>query len=416
MTSPKQSKEYLTSKQACALLGVKPATLYTYVSRGLIHCLVQKGRSRLYSAHDVDRVATRSAARRGHAAVAASALKFGEPVLESSLTRVGEQGFCYRGRSVLALVEQSTRFEDVVHLLWGVENESWTAEPLSLGVGEQDLGGNALARMIRALPVLVEQHESLGDTARTHASIGLDSRDHGAVVDTIESLELRRARGLIDLFSALIAPCYNVTSGTTSQRLAVGFGLPRSASHWFDRALVLCADHELNASAFAARVAASADADLFACVGAALYVFSGAKHGTSCDRIEQMLSLLRTRDVKSYVKSKLGGPEPLLGFGHPLYPQGDPRAKPLLEAALAIEPAHPTNLLVNKLIDEVDSQCGLLPMVDLGLVTLAMVLGLPSGSATALFALGRTAGWIAHSLEQRVSPNLLRPRARYVGP
>lgn len=104
---------FLDAPQACARLGIKPATLYTYVSRGWIRALRGDGRRRVYLEEDVERLRVRAEARRGHRAVAVGALRFGEPVLDSSITRVGETGIAYRGHDVLSLVENRVSFEEV---------------------------------------------------------------------------------------------------------------------------------------------------------------------------------------------------------------------------------------------------------------------------------------------------------------
>ncbi|MCK6551469.1 citrate synthase, partial [Myxococcota bacterium] len=180
-------------------------------------------------------------------------------------------------------------------------------------------------------------------------------------------------------------------------------------------ALVVSADHELNASTFAARVAASAGADLYACLTAAIATMSGPAHGSAPDVIEALVAELgRPDDVKRAVRAKLARGEPLPGFGHPLYPEGDPRGRALVERARALgaktRAAETALALVDALVAR-DRH----PSLDAGLVCLARTIGLPRGSASVLFALGRTAGWVAHVLEQRRAGFLLRPRARFVG-
>jgi citrate synthase len=107
--------------------------------------------------------------------------------------------------------------------------------------------------------------------------------------------------------------------------------------------------------------------------------------------------------------------EAIPGFGHPLYPKGDPRAAPLLDAARSIAGKSPVVRTVLSIVRAMREEGREAPTVDLGLVSLASALGLPRGSAVAIFAVGRTAGWVAHILEQRRADFVLRPRARYVG-
>jgi citrate synthase len=182
---------------------------------------------------------------------------------------------------------------------------------------------------------------------------------------------------------------------------------------------VVSADHELNASTFAARVAASAGADLYACVGAALATVSGPRHGGACDRVEALVAEAGSpRRAAAVVHERARRGEAIPGFGHTLYPDGDPRARPLFASAAALGRGRAPMQRVQTvlaLVDAVGEARRELPSVECGLVAVTAALELPPGSAAALFALGRAAGWIAHALEQRAAGYLLRPRARYIG-
>ncbi|MFT5686840.1 MAG: citrate synthase [Myxococcota bacterium] len=176
--------------------------------------------------------------------------------------------------------------------------------------------------------------------------------------------------------------------------LAVGFGRPDAAGI-IDHALILCADHELNASTFAARVVASTGADLSACLIAGLAALSGPRHGTASDRVEAMLDAWPT---------PLTLPSP--GCGHRLYPDGDPRVLPLLAPGVTAHTAEVLRAVVD---------AGEAPNVDFGLVAMRRFAGLPWGAGAVIFAVGRLAGWIAHVGEEQGRGVLIRPRARYVG-
>ncbi len=176
------------------------------------------------------------------------------------------------------------------------------------------------------------------------------------------------------------------------------------------RALVLCADHELNASAFAVRVVASTDAALPRCLLAGLSALSGPLHGGMTDRVRAMLAEPHMlTDPRAAIHSRLARGDDLPGFGHRLYPDGDPRAAAILDG---IGPNPPWRGLCATIL----TLTGLRPNLDAALVALAQHLALPDTAPLAIFALGRTAGWIAHALEQRGDGQLIRPRARYEGP
>lgn len=172
---------------------------------------------------------------------------------------------------------------------------------------------------------------------------------------------------------------------------------------------MLLADHELNPSAFAARVAASTGASLAACALAGLAALSGPRHGGAPAALGRLRDEARARGAEAAVADRVAEDRGIPGFGHPLYPDGDPRALALLERFT------PAEDLV-RLADQVRSTTGLAPNVDFALVALCDHLGAPGGAALSLFAAARCAGWLAHALEQGQDGALIRPRARYTGP
>lgn len=184
-----------------------------------------------------------------------------------------------------------------------------------------------------------------------------------------------------------------------------------------DSCLILAADHELAPSTFAARIAASAGADIFACVNSALGAFEGLLTGMGCDEAEN--ALIGARSPKAFVESivlRRANKMPISGFGHPLYPRGDPRAALLLKMTRAIAGRNPTLVKLLGCIDGVGNETGLAPNLAVALVAMSHALRMPRQSAGALMALGRTAGWVAHAFEQRLAGFLVRPRAKYIGP
>jgi citrate synthase len=193
------------------------------------------------------------------------------------------------------------------------------------------------------------------------------------------------------------------------QQMARAWGVGKRAAQLIRAALVLLADHELNASAFAARVVASTGASLAACVAGGLAALSGPLHGGTTSLIEILFEEAeRTGDAARVVHDRLRRGDRLPGFGHQLYVERDPRA----EAMLKLLPHDAVRERLLAAMERIDAKP---PNVDFALVSLRRAAGLPRGTALALFAVGRTAGWIAHALEQHEDGKLIRPRARYAG-
>lgn len=369
---------------AAAALGVSKATLYAYVSRGLVGSRGIPGtRKREYRAADIEeRLAGTRARRDPRRAVHASLGEGGLPVLRSSLSLIEHGKLHYRGVDVVELCATHT-FEDVAALLWG----DWPAHVASPRGRKPDLGLPLIARLQTRLARL-----SVADPA----------------VASLKPPSLRRvAGGMVRQLAADTVGC-TATEEPIATVLARGWNVNAVSS--LESALILCADHELNVSAFTARCVASSGASLPMVVSAALGALSGRRHGGHTRRVRAMLE--ETGVIARVIARHLEREGELPGFGHPLYPNGDPRARALLELC----PPGPTRRRARRFAKVVWNDLGLLPTLDFGLVTLAHALEAPADAPLALFALGRTVGWIAHALEQYASGQMIRPRAEYIGP
>jgi citrate synthase len=172
------------------------------------------------------------------------------------------------------------------------------------------------------------------------------------------------------------------------------------------QALVLVADHELNASTFVTRVAASTGASVAASLLAGLGALSGPRHGGAGAALLALLDEAGRIGAAPAVAAWLARGRQLPGFGHPLYPQGDVRAAALL-GGLAVDQ------LTEELREAARAATGALPNIDFALAALTRSCGLPPGAPLALFTLGRSVGWAAHAIEQITTGALIRPRARY---
>jgi citrate synthase len=209
---------------------------------------------------------------------------------------------------------------------------------------------------------------------------------------------------------AILARSVGAGDGTepVHQRLARGWSAGPEGAEAIRCALVLLADHELNASTFAARVAASTGASPAACLLAALAALSGPRHGGAGEAVMNLADEAARDGSDTAVRRWLAHDRPLPGFGHPLYPDGDPRAVALM-ASIDIDDT------MKRLERAASAATGLLPNIDFALAALTRSLGLPPDAPFRLFALGRSVGWSAHTVEQATSGSLIRPRARYEG-
>jgi citrate synthase len=405
--------EYLSAPEAIAFLDVKRATLYTYVSRGWIKTLPDpKGRGNLYLKADLAKLKARHDARAGHAAVASAALRWGEPLLDTSLTEITPQGPRVRGHLLVELAQADASLEAVAELLWlgqlpktppvwPTPDEppplSWLAQRLQ---GASPMQALQWAAPALAMPDLDDEARALAHARRLlRGMAAISGLGYGAANPTAAWEAPPSALGVAQaLGMALGGPAW-----PSAERLRA-----------LNRGLVVCADHELNASTFAARVAAGAGASLGACVGAGLATLSGHRHGGVCASVEGLLRQAQELGARQAVARYVGHKATPPGFGHALYPDGDPRWPVLWQTARDLAPADPTLALAQELAQEAAERLGERPTLDLGLVCLAVALKLGPGAAEAIFAVGRAAGWVAHAREQRASPWLLRPRARYV--
>jgi citrate synthase len=390
---------WLTAAQASARLGVRKETLYAYASRRLLRSEpAPSGRGSRYHAADVERLRTRARARKGHGAVASGALLWGEPVLDTGISSIGPEGPRYRGRLATELARTET-FESAAALLWEGDGE-WSAPPVPAAVLRAVRRAvHPLERLAIALPLLA----------------AMDQERFGLSADE----ERARARAIVPSMATLVGDDLRPVSAGASVAARLGSALGargRGAERALDLALVLVADHELNASTFAARIAASTGADLWACLSAALATLSGPRHGGASDRVEALVREVGSpRSARAIVRERARLGLELAGFGHPLYPAGDPRAAPILAAARRVGGARDDVATVLALVDAMEESGRAPPTIDVGLVALRAALDLPPRAAAAIFAVGRTAGWVAHVLEQRAQGTLLRPRARYLG-
>ena len=385
---------WMTASQALRTLEVRPQTLYANVSRKRIRAKAdpKDPRRSLYHEGDVRRLARKRGGARKAEEVAAAAIEWGTPVLASAVSTVAGGRLWYRGEDAVLLAEAKT-LEEIAVLLWGV------SDPQSLQ--RNSSAAEAASRRPRdtARPSSSELSRVFLELARR---VNEDPPSHGR---TLAVLQAEAAEVLATVADAMLG---SSAAAALHQRLAKAWGRA-DASDLIRRSLVLLADHELNASTFATRVTVSTGASLAAGVLGGLATLTGPLHGGAAAGVRELMDAASSQGAEAAIRDRLAQGRPMAGFGHPLYPAGDPRAAALLQR-LQIPPG------LAEIRDLVEDLVGERPNIDFALAALTETGRLPRQAPLVLFALARSVGWLAHALEQVTTGRLIRPRARYVGP
>ncbi|HEV7690815.1 MAG TPA: citrate synthase [Hyphomonadaceae bacterium] len=375
--------DWLPVDDALSELNVRRQTLYAYVSRGLVRARADEGdpRRSLYSAGDIRKLRGRRRGARRRSEVAAGAIAWGEPVLESALSTVRDGQLILRGKSIDDLAAKST-LEDIACLLW-----KSGGPPADLEAPAKVSGPTTKARAFAMLSQRAgSDAPSLGRSGQAL------QRDAWAI--------------LLSFSNALFGPA---KGDTIHERIASAWKLDKRGANLIRRALVLMSDHELNPSTFAVRIAASTGAPLAACALAGLSTLAGPLHGEAGARaLAQLDRLLAADDVKAEVKAMIARGDHIAGWSHPLYPNGDVRAVNLLTA---LKP----RAAIAKALAAIEKETGEKPNCDAALAAMTRDLALPDEAIFSVFAMARMTGWLAHAIEQRETGRIIRPRARYVG-
>ncbi|MBI3726967.1 MAG: citrate synthase family protein [Burkholderiales bacterium] len=393
----------LTARQAAELLGISLPTLYSYVSRGLLQSQQYQGqRAKRYVKEEVLRLLARNTDSKRAGGAAESAIDWGVPVLESKITQVTNGKLYYRGHAVAELAGTHT-LERTAWILWNSD-------------ANLDLPQTCLTDLTTLWPKLLSLTAHLSPYERTISILPL-------LTKTVEEMPDIHAHQKAMLWMHLtaaallgVAPDYQAFH----QKLATAWQLNEEQAELIRAALVVSADHELNVSTFTVRCVASAGANMGMALVAGLAALSGPKHGGESLRVSRMLRaalVTPSSDTSSFLAKRLRSHDAshhfsprLPGFGHPLYPEGDPRGALMMNM---LDRNKYAGLFA--VADMAEDLTGQKLNIDYGLVAVEIACQLPLGAAQILFALGRTAGWIAHAMEQVETGQLIRPRARYVG-
>jgi citrate synthase len=391
---------HLSAKQVTELLGITPATLYAYVSRGYIRSEEQpNSRSKRYSKEDAMALLERREFRKTPEQVLARSLDWGAPILDSQISLIQNGCFYYRGENAVSL-SQTKNFEAVLHLLWQNQLADWSTVIA-------DLPNSLIAIKPTETSQLLDAQRALLNLAEC------EPRSWDLSSEGVCKSGLR----ILAILTQIFVGDYPQAQGIANSLQA--YWLPQNPESVaiFDQALILCAEHELNISSFTVRCAASAGCHPVQAFLAGLACFSGSRHGGAWARVEAMLQECeRAPSLAIALQERLERGEAFYGFGHPLYPQGDPRWQAIEAGLKPFFGSRPQQAqFIQSVIFQVQALTGEKPSLDFALVALCRILDLPLSCAPRIFALGRAGGWIAHLAEEYALKRLIRPRARYTG-
>jgi citrate synthase len=389
---------YLSAREASAELAISPATLYAYVSRGLIRSEPSPdSRSHRYRAEDI-----RGLKERRLPSVEPRGFKSFDPdlpVMDSAISTITEEGAIYRGVNCVDLAETDT-LEHTATLLWDV-------------TGVDPFSADNCPEVSDEMRAIAEAARRAAPIDRAIAVLALaTSADPGAFTRATEGRAMVGAR----ILRLLVATMLNITPSAEPLHLQIARVWAPDNKHAPDlirRALVLLADHELNASTFTVRCAASTGLSLYDAIIAGLAALKGPKHGGAGVLASRLVKMLIDHDPEPVIRERVALGERFAGFGHGVYKRGDPRAISLLNA---LTRAGAARKFTREVPDRIAEATGEFVNIDYALAVLAHSLRLAPGSELTLFAMARAVGWVAHASEQLQHGKLIRPRARYVGP
>ncbi|WP_454825133.1 citrate synthase [Paraburkholderia xenovorans] len=343
-------------------------------------------------------------------------MRWGEPVLCSSITEITTEGPVYRNRPAMELALSGVSFESVAQFLvtgvWQDRIGIWPALSLPDDVMllVDAYAGHLAAADVGALFGMLAFALGMQGRGATEVADGGTTRGARQLIQAMVG-----CMGFLGPQRRFVTPNEDESIAAFLLRAAGGGQSQPDSMRIMNSALVLLADHELAPATFAARIAASTDADLFNCVATAIGSQEGSSTGTSTRNIETLLlPRVVTTDQERRLDLVREYGASLFGFNYPLYPAGDPRARLLLELISGLgSPSDETASLL-EFLELARSGLEAYPGVAIALVALTRALGLPDGAAIAIWIISRTAGWAAHVLEQRTQAFLLRPRAKHI--
>ena len=342
----------------------------------------------------------------------------------------GREGrLLYRGFDVNDLVEHST-FEEVVYLLWHgalPTRKELDAHTKALAATATRRLPAKLIDMLRLLPRRTTPMEVLRTGVSALSAFDPEPGDNSREASLRKALRLTAqiptlvaAWERIRRGKPLIAPNPRLNLAANFLTMLTGKIPSPLAVKTFDVALILHADHEFNASTFAARVTAATLSDMNSAITSAIGALKGPLHGGANEQVMLMVEKIKSpAKAEAWIRKALADKARVMGFGHRVYRVEDPRAKHLRRLATELgQQAGNTAYvdILNTVVRVVGEEKGIFPNVDLYSGAAYTVMGLPTDQFTPVFAISRVAGWSAHVLEQHANNRLIRPRAEYTGP
>lgn len=399
------SSDFLSATEAAEFLGVSKATLYSYVSRGMITSVaLEPGvRQRSYRRADLASLKHRSTFRKNPDLAAAEVIEFGTPILTTAISQITEAEHSYRGVSSRELARLYS-FEQVAEYLWTGGPDGSTADlelPQPRDIWSQSVDLNIGGKTgIELTPI-----------ARLQTALPLMEKDDLVAFGLRPTLLLpAAARILLQLAGYATGTAYE---GSLADTLARAW---KADAAKLNALLVLVADHELNIATFTARCAASAGSSIYQAVLAGLSALQGYKHlyGQVSEARTFFAEVVNEGSPTPVIRRYLRQRGVVPGFHNPyrrLYAGKDPRVASMVD--LLVD--SPMYSLLQEVLEVAEAATGEHPRVDFALAASESLLGLPEDAIFSVIALGRTAGMIAHVFEQYGSERVIRPRARYVG-
>jgi citrate synthase len=332
----------------------------------------------------------------------------------------------YRGYTIEDLAANST-FEEVVFLLWNnrLPNKSELEGFKSELNQNMNLEPSFIA-VLKTLPTNVHPMAWLRSAVSLLSHWDADANDNSMEANRRKAVRLTAKMGsLVTAFEAIrnnrevLAPKAGQSMAWNFIYMLKGAEPDTEIVKLFDTCLILHADHELNCSAFATRVTTSSLSDLHSAIVSAIGALKGPLHGGANEQVMVMLAKIGTIErAQQFVQDALNAKEKVMGIGHRVYKDGDPRAAILKKFSeqMTKKIGKPELYQMSVLIDEtMNKQKGLMPNVDFYSATVYHSMGIPTDIFTPIFAVSRVAGWIAHANEQYEKNRIYRPRGKWQG-